>query len=1414
MSDFDDIDALVNESTSWAKKRQPFTSIKNIFPAKKQKFTQGTNISFNRKHPVIKEIVELSNAGDSAGAMAKAENKFQQAVALHLQKYASDDTDNFFIRAIVGGRRGAKSPVQILVGFDNAGNEIIETVSKDEIYAIEGRKWRGRIEGLLPSPSTPMEVVSQQPASQESVQEVIEEEEQVDDDSLAPEDDTDNKVEENPYSPVDDLDSDSGKNHDAEPVATGVDGGNPVGGGQEPSSPISDMLRRLLGNKIVGDFEKLGLRNKITIEKGVDADGIAVFNGRNGSPIRAELTKGGNIIDTVQFKGLIQDTAFAGVNAPEDAKPYRADDMGGKLRAIFLPKILFDESMKGRSNTLERLRIVRKHMRSLSKVFGFDDPAQLEAFFASWLMKDATTRLTGIPGTGKTTVISSAATLMCNSYGFNTLKRYMAKGKVGMGDEHEPYIYPNGQEYNVNYGSKEYEDVRREWESWRFNDWVADSHHSGAYVYDFRFLQKGESKLPMKPEAFRQLLFGCKVTEDLSTEDNLLRATFVQSTPITKAELSGIFGGSIPTTVSFDTNGIATWDGHKLYNDSGGNQGYGLREFMLEHFYDSRLDDGSRGRDLIANEMLMEIGIAKVDYDKRAEEILYGIEIRQVTTTDSVTGNTVASYEFEPTPRPIVTQPIKFFNEANRSGSGVEDAILGLIAEKTVEYRGRTFTSPSFISFMDTNPHQKGNDLAFVDRIDMELYLGSLSLGSRFAALSERYGSKAEGSVPQIQLIKRMENASDSSDYLLPMRFKDLTSLWTTVGKVPFNPSGISDEKGGALLDISMLSVLFTQRFMVKEKGEKVFGMEHIYSYDDEVYASPLVDISTTTNLSYESQHKDEIAKFGTGDDGTKSQAPVLIKRMLGFRFTNSLIKMTRALAFLRGKEYVTRQEVIDSLPYCVGHRLGPAREGEDPKGRDSGIVSDGMKFTNEQEFIRQLIVHGYLLRDTQSLLGPVDANTPSMFDIWDGFLNTCIREIESGRPYWSYEDNILLNLKTRVRQGGQITPVHWHIGTMVVENVKRSAKTQRDGMSYKERLNRYQEAISSPMLLKAKSRFSTKQQIEDMNADHSANEFYRIRGLIARDELLFSDDKEKLLGLCESKISSITGKKMLLASDDIVSSSIAVIASDKYTPEERSGPVATQFKWRTYGDALGVWGRLISNGSNANLGIANLGDGDLLDVDGVGLEANQNFSIMEVFDVGSEQHESPFFSKLKAVSDFLAPMVIGNGNILGNTNSTKVGFGIVDSVTMPEYVLAVKNNIHKWLKNETLDFSMNDGYMACFKLKHYKQGAVNGFEGITGDDDLRLWLRLRVVQGEQTGEKATIGLFIGVTSSAMKPTSVDKDGHPVAWQVLDFDDNETYNAERYFTSAIWADEKFEDCGNLTIQDMRFYSKNINDRIV
>ena len=45
---------------------------------------------------------------------------------------------------------------------------------------------------------------------------------------------------------------------------------------------------------------------------------------------------------------------------------------------------------------VEQLRNIRKHMDALSRVFGFDDPKQLEAFFCAWLMKDSTCRLSGI----------------------------------------------------------------------------------------------------------------------------------------------------------------------------------------------------------------------------------------------------------------------------------------------------------------------------------------------------------------------------------------------------------------------------------------------------------------------------------------------------------------------------------------------------------------------------------------------------------------------------------------------------------------------------------------------------------------------------------------------------------------------------------------------------------------------------------------------------------------------------------------------------------------------------------------------------------------------------------------------------------------------------------------------------------
>ena len=80
----------------------------------------------------------------------------------------------------------------------------------------------------------------------------------------------------------------------------------------------------------------------------------------------------------------------------------------------------------GRGKLSDQLQHLRSLMLSLGNVFAFDDYRHLEAFMAAWMMKDSTCRLSGVPGTGKTTVIECAATLLANSYGFNTIPRVCA----------------------------------------------------------------------------------------------------------------------------------------------------------------------------------------------------------------------------------------------------------------------------------------------------------------------------------------------------------------------------------------------------------------------------------------------------------------------------------------------------------------------------------------------------------------------------------------------------------------------------------------------------------------------------------------------------------------------------------------------------------------------------------------------------------------------------------------------------------------------------------------------------------------------------------------------------------------------------------------------------------------------------
>ena len=74
-------------------------------------------------------------------------------------------------------------------------------------------------------------------------------------------------------------------------------------------------------------------------------------------------------------------------------------------------------------------------------------------------------------------------------------------------------------------------------------------------------------------------------------------------------------------------------DGYGLFTDAGRSEGFGFRQYLIENFVDLRSKDARiTGRwKPILEEMLEEIGVAKIDYEKRADEVLYGIEIQQST---------------------------------------------------------------------------------------------------------------------------------------------------------------------------------------------------------------------------------------------------------------------------------------------------------------------------------------------------------------------------------------------------------------------------------------------------------------------------------------------------------------------------------------------------------------------------------------------------------------------------------------------------------------------------------------------------------------------------------------------------------------------------------------------------------------
>ncbi len=136
---------------------------------------------------------------------------------------------------------------------------------------------------------------------------------------------------------------------------------------------------------------------------------------------------------------------------------------------------------------------------------------------------------------------------------------------------------------------------------------------------------------------------------------------------------------------------------------------------------------------------------------------------------------------------------------------------------------------------------------------------------------------------------------------------------------------------------------------------------------------------------------------------------------------------MAQAFAFLRGKDSVSRQEILDAVPYVIAHRMGRAKAGaKDMEGNNKGLDGNRIGYVNEQEFVREMIVKGYL----EGKVVDVSMEERNLMDNSDYYYNHCRSIMDSVPAVWEYEQLVIRPLYEAIAgdEVDDLTPIHWHI--------------------------------------------------------------------------------------------------------------------------------------------------------------------------------------------------------------------------------------------------------------------------------------------------------------------------------------------------------------------------------------------------
>ncbi|MEM3737462.1 MAG: MoxR family ATPase [Candidatus Bathyarchaeia archaeon] len=219
------------------------------------------------------------------------------------------------------------------------------------------------------------------------------------------------------------------------------------------------------------------------------------------------------------------------------------------------------------------------------------------------------------------------------------------------------------------------------------------------------------------------------------------------------------------------------------------------------------------------------------------------------------------------TPRALITAPFKFINEVQRLNVQCQNSLLELLSEKTVIFSDVRARSPDYVCFLDMNPHDIGTVglvKALLDRIDFFLNVKLLGIKETHRLLVTKYHKR------------HVDDLRSLAEPVLTT--EQMAEIWRDVEKV-----GVPAE---TFLRITMIASLLRRCLKT--------------------------DRSITS------------ARYRMSCAGCPYVGEICseMERPIAHRWIDSAVKLSKARAWIQGRDSISFDDILWAIQYTLPHRL------------------------------------------------------------------------------------------------------------------------------------------------------------------------------------------------------------------------------------------------------------------------------------------------------------------------------------------------------------------------------------------------------------------------------------------------------------------------------------------------------------